>query len=109
MKSHPSSLLTVVIVTSLGATSSGQDRLKRYLNINAPQTALNAPIVLTLDGKTTLFGLYNRSHGRDVSAMLLDGKQWQPLGCSLASLTDHWHGSTARRPGTPFLQHSGMR
>lgn len=74
------SLCTAVMIISLAATSSGQDRLKRYLNIVAPQTALRAPILLTLNGKTTLFGLFERVHGRDVSAMLLNGKKWQPLG-----------------------------
>lgn len=74
------SLCLALALTLLAANARGSDRLKTFLNVSSPQTALNAPAVFTLNGKTVLVGLYHREAGRDVSAMVLDEKRWQPLG-----------------------------
>jgi hypothetical protein len=74
------SLVTLLVVAFSVGNSFAEDELKQFLNIRAPKTALNAPIVFSLNGKATLFGLYYRDGKRDVSAMQLDGDEWRPLG-----------------------------
>ena len=63
-----------ILLAPLATDASGDDRLKAFMNVSAPQTALNAPVVFTLNGKTCLVGLYYRESVRDVSAMVLEGK-----------------------------------
>jgi hypothetical protein len=101
-------LLCLAFSLALLATdASGNDRLKAFLNVSAPQTALNAPVVFTLNGKTVLVGLYYREAGRDVSAMVLDEKQWQPLGENGLAITgvggNFLSGIATDKDGNPWI------
>ncbi|WP_286762478.1 MULTISPECIES: hypothetical protein [Rhodopirellula] len=101
------SLCLALALTLLAANARGSDRLKTFLNVSAPQTALNAPAVFTLNGKTVLVGLYFREAGRDVSAMVLDEKQWQPLGENGLAITgvggNFLSGIATDKDGNPWV------
>lgn len=82
-------LLVAVVsaVISIAGTCAGDDKLKQFMNLVAPETALKSPIVWTQAGKTTLAGLYWRNGKRDVSVLRYDGNNWNPVGTNGQAIT----------------------
>ena len=78
--------VTLSLVTS-ARTCAGADELKRFLNLDAPKTALNSPFVWTQNNKVTLAGLYWRNGQRDVSVLRYDGNAWKPVGSNGLAVT----------------------
>ena len=79
MKNRFNFIVLLIAICCAGSALGQQP--KQFLGIRAPETALNAPYVFDLQGKTTLFGLYYVDGRRDVSALqLTDDDRWTTLG-----------------------------
>ena len=79
-------LVSILFASTFVNAACAQD-LKQFLNIQDPETALNAPHVFSLEGETTLIGLYYRNGHRDVSALHLDNGKWKPFAANGDAIT----------------------